>query len=181
MRTILGRMVITYLRCKGGNPMRHILLVEDNLGDARLAQEMLAESSDFEADVQCVGRLAQAVEVLRTQPIELVLLDLTLPDCQGLEALKQLQSLAKDVPIIVLSGLSDKAVALEAVKHGAQDYLIKGTTNAEALTRVIQYSIERKSAEVRYRSLVANIPGVVYRCTAIRPGPWCMSVRPSTR
>ncbi len=144
--------------------MRHILLIEDNLGDARLAQEMLAESSDFEADVQCVGRLAQALEVLRAQPIELVLLDLTLPDCHGLEALKQLQLLAKDVPIIVLSGQSDKAVALEAVKHGAQDYLIKGTMNAEALTRVIQYSIERKSAEVRYRSLVANIPGVVYRC-----------------
>lgn len=144
--------------------MRHILLVEDNLGDARLAQEMLAESPDFEADVQCVGRLAQAVEVLGTQPIELVLLDLTLPDSHGLEGLKQLQSLAKDAPIIVLSGLSDKAVALEALKQGAQDYLIKGTTNAEGLTRVIQYSIERKAAEVRYRSLVANIPGVVYRC-----------------
>lgn len=144
--------------------MRHILLVEDNLGDARLAQEMLAESPDFEADVQCVGRLAQAVEVLATQPVDLVLLDLTLPDCHGLEALKQLQSLAKDAPIIVLSGLSDKAVALESLKHGAQDYLIKGTMNAEALARVVQYSIERKSAEVRYRSLVANIPGVVYRC-----------------
>lgn len=144
--------------------MRRILLVEDNLGDARLAQEMLAESAEFEADVLCVGRLAQAIEVLGTQPVDLVLLDLSLPDCHGLEALKQLQVLAKEAPFIVLSGLSDKTVALEALKHGAQDYLIKGTINADALARVVQYSIERKAAEVRYRSLVANIPGVVYRC-----------------
>jgi PAS domain S-box-containing protein len=144
--------------------MKRILLVEDNLGDARLAQELLAESSDFEAHVTCVGRVSDAEDILSNQPIDLVLLDLSLPDSQGLEGLRRLQSLSRYAPIIVLSGSSDKSLALEALKHGAQDYLIKGTINAVALTRIIQYSIERKIAEVRYRSLVSNIPGVVYRC-----------------
>lgn len=144
--------------------MKRILLVEDNLGDARLAEELLAAISDFEAHVTCVGRLADAEDALVQQPIDLVLLDLSLPDSQGLDGLRQLQSLAQHAPIIVLSGSSDKALALEALKHGAQDYLIKGTMNAEGLARVIQYSIERKATEVRYRSLVSNIPGVVYRC-----------------
>jgi PAS domain S-box-containing protein len=144
--------------------MKRILLVEDNLGDARLAQELLAEISDFEVDVTCAGRVSVAMDVLLNQPVDLVLLDLSLPDSQGLEGLCKLQSLSQNAPIIVLSGSNDKALALEALKHGAQDYLIKGTMNADGLTRVIQYSIERKSAEVRYRSLVSNIPGVVYRC-----------------
>jgi two-component system cell cycle sensor histidine kinase/response regulator CckA len=144
--------------------MKRILLVEDNLGDARLAQELLAESADFESHVTCVGRVSDAEDILLNQPIDLVLLDLSLPDSQGLEGLRRLQSLSKYAPIIVLSGSSDKALALEALKHGAQDYLIKGTINADALTRIIQYSIERKIAEVRYRSLVSNIPGVVYHC-----------------
>jgi PAS domain S-box-containing protein len=144
--------------------MKRILLVEDNLGDAGLAQELLAESSDFEVHVTCVGRMSDATDVLLNEPIDLVLLDLSLPDSQGLEGLRQLQSMSLNAPIIVLSGSNDKALALEALKHGAQDYLIKGTMNPEALTRVIQYSIERKAAEVRYRSLVSNIPGVVYRC-----------------
>ena len=144
--------------------MKRILLVEDNLGDARLAEELLAESTDFEVHVTCVGRLSDAEDALLKQPVDLVLLDLSLPDSQGLEGLRQLQSISQNAPIIVLSGSSDKALALDALKHGAQDYLIKGTMNAEALTRVIQYSIERKATEVRYRSLVSNIPGVVYRC-----------------
>lgn len=144
--------------------MKHILLVEDSLGDAQLAIEMLKDAQDFDVDVQCVGRLAHALDVLGTQPIDLVLLDLTLPDSRGLEGLKQLQGLSKDAPIIVLSGINDKALALDALKQGAQDYLLKGTMNAEAMARVVQYAIERKAAEIRYRSLVANIPGVVYRC-----------------
>src|SRR5215813_854078 len=120
--------------------MKRVLLVEDNLGDARLAQEMLSESSDFEADVTCVGRLNQAAEVLTSQSFDVVLLDLSLPDSNKLEGLQRLQPLSKETPIIVLTGLNDKAQALEALKHGAQDYLLKGTMNSEALIRVIQYS-----------------------------------------
>ncbi len=150
--------------------MKRVLLVEDNLGDARLAQEMLSESPDFEVDVTCVGRLNQAVEVLTSQSFDVVLLDLSLPDSNKLEGLQRLQPLSKESPIIVLTGLNDKAQALEALKHGAQDYLLKGTMNSEALIRVIQYSIERKASDARYRSLVANIPGVVYRCQSDKRG-----------
>lgn len=150
--------------------MKRVLLVEDNLGDARLAQEMLSESTDFEVDVTCVGRLNQAVEILSNQSFDVVLLDLSLPDSTKLEGLQRLQPVSKETPIIVLTGLNDKAQALEALKHGAQDYLLKGTMNSEALIRVIQYSIERRASDARYRSLVANIPGVVYRCQSDKRG-----------
>ncbi|UVT16662.1 MAG: response regulator [Nitrospira sp.] len=150
--------------------MKRVLLVEDNLGDARLAQEMLSESPDFEVDVTCVGRLNQAVDVMTNESFDVVLLDLSLPDSDKLEGLQRLQPLSKEAPIIVLTGLNDKAQALEALKHGAQDYLLKGTMNSEALVRVIQYSIERRASDARYRSLVANIPGVVYRCHSDKRG-----------
>lgn len=150
--------------------MKQVLLVEDNFGDARLAQELLHESTDFKAEITCVGRINQAIEVLTTQSFDAVLLDLSLPDSKNLDGLLRLQPLTKDTPIIVLTGLIDKAQALEALKYGAQDYLLKGTMNSDALIRVIQYSIERKATEARYRSLVANIPGVVYRCQSDRRG-----------
>lgn len=150
--------------------MKRVLLVEDNFGDARLAQEMLRESPDFKVEVTCVDRLQQAIEVLSNQAFDAVLLDLSLPDSKKLDGLQRLQPLTKDTPIIVLTGLIDKAQGLEALKHGAQDYLLKGTMNSDALIRVIQYSIERKAADTRYRSLVANIPGVVYRCQSDRRG-----------
>ena len=150
--------------------MKRVLLVEDNFGDARLAQEMISESPNFEADVTCVGRLSQAVEVLTNQSFDVVLLDLSLPDSHKLDGLQRLQPLTKEAPIIVLTGLNDRAQALEALKHGAQDYLLKGTMNSDALIRVIQYSIERKALDARYRSLVANIPGVVYRCQSDKRG-----------
>ncbi len=136
--------------------MKQILLVEDNPGDSRLAQELLDECSDFDVHVTCVGRVSDARDVLSKQAIDVVFLDLGLPDSEGLDGLRRVTSMLLNVPIIVLSGSNDKALALEALKHGAQDYLIKGTINAEALSRVIQYSIERKAAEVRYHSLAAK-------------------------
>ncbi|MBC7837612.1 MAG: response regulator [Nitrospiraceae bacterium] len=136
--------------------MKRILLVEDNPGDARLAQELLDECSDFDFHVTCVGRVSDARDVLSKQAIDLIFLDLGLPDSEGLEGLRRLTSMLLNAPIIVLSGSNDKALALEALKHGAQDYLIKGTMNAEALSRVIQFSIERKGAEVRQLALAGK-------------------------
>lgn len=77
----------------------------------------------------------------------------------------KLLPLAKEASIVVLSGMNNKRLALDALKSGAQDYLIKGMISGEAMIRVAQYAIERKMADSRYRSLVANIPGAVYRCT----------------
>ena len=136
--------------------MKQILLVEDNPGDARLAEELLNECSDFDVHVTCVGSVSDARSALSKQAIDLIFLDLALPDSKGLEGLRRLTSMSLNAPIIVLSGSEDKSLALEALKHGAQDYLIKGTMNAAALSRIIGYSIERKAAEVRHLSLAAK-------------------------
>src|ERR1044072_703853 len=129
--------------------MKEILLVEDNLGDARLAQELLNECPDLDVHVTNVGRVSDARSVLSKQAVDLIFLDLGLPDSKGLEGLRRLTSMMLNAPIIVLTGSDDKTLALEALKHGAQDYLIKGTINPEALSHTMEYSIERKAAEVR--------------------------------
>jgi CheY-like chemotaxis protein len=136
--------------------MKQILLVEDNLGDARLAQGLLNECADFVAHVTNVGRVSDARSVLSKQAIDLIFLDLGLPDSKGLEGLRRLTSMMLNTPIIVLTGSDDKTLALEALKHGAQDYLVKGTMNAEALSRTMEYSIERKAAEVRHHAIAAK-------------------------
>jgi diguanylate cyclase (GGDEF)-like protein len=125
-----------------------ILLVEDNPGDARLVREMLGDVTSNEFDVHHVERLAEARESLMTNgETGCVLLDLSLPDANRLEALMQLRAAAPDVPIVILSGLQDELLAVKAVQEGAQDYLIKGRVDGEALGRSITYAIERKQSE----------------------------------
>lgn len=102
--------------------MKHILLVEDNLGDAKLAQMMLVEAPDFEAQITCAGRLSDVAKILSHEATDLVLLDLSLPDAQGLDGVRKLLPLAKEAPIVVLSGTNNKRKALDALKCGAQDY-----------------------------------------------------------
>jgi PleD family two-component response regulator len=125
-----------------------ILLVEDNPGDARLVQEMLGDVASTEFHVHHVERLAQARERLMHNGTGCVLLDLSLPDANRLEALMQLRAAAPDVPIVILSGLQDELLAVKAVQEGAQDYLIKGRVDGESLGRSISYAIERKQSEL---------------------------------
>ncbi len=125
-----------------------ILLVEDNPGDARLVREMLTEVSSTEFDVQHVERLSEARERLMRNGSGCVLLDLSLPDANRLEALMQLRAAAPDVPIVILSGLQDELLAVKAVQEGAQDYLIKGRVDGDSLGRSISYAIERKQSEL---------------------------------
>jgi diguanylate cyclase len=125
-----------------------LLLVEDNPGDARLVQEMLGEVVSTAFEVQHVERLAEARERLMRNGTGCVLLDLSLPDANRLEALMQLRAAAPDVPIVILSGLQDELLAVKAVQEGAQDYLIKGRVDGEALGRSISYAIERKNSEM---------------------------------
>ena len=121
-----------------------VLLIEDNPGDARLLQEMLAEVPPAPFRLTCADRLSRAMEVLSSQKIELLLLDLSLPDSHGLETFAKVYAHSPKVPIIVLTGNDDTALALAAVKAGAQDYLFKGKLDRELLVRSMQYSIERK-------------------------------------
>lgn len=131
----------------------HILLVEDNPGDARLLREMLREAESFAFRLTHVLRLAEAREVLEREPVEVVLLDLSLPDAHGMETVSRTLDYAPDVPIIVLTGLTDETVALQAVQSGAQDYLIKGQVEGGLLARAIRYAMERKRLE-RERELL---------------------------
>jgi signal transduction histidine kinase/DNA-binding response OmpR family regulator len=129
-----------------------VLLVEDNPGDARLLQEMLAEKASF--DLERVVRLSAGLEQLAAGEIDVVLLDLSLPDSRGFDTFAQVQAKAPQVPIVVLSGLDDKALAVKAVREGAQDYLVKGQIDGNLLVRAIRYAIERKQvgAEIRRRA-----------------------------
>ncbi len=121
-----------------------VLLIEDNPGDARLIQEMLAEEPAAPFRLRCVDRLSRGLEALSQKQTGLVLLDLSLPDSHGLDTFAKVYAHSPKVPIIVLSGNDDQQLALYAVKSGAQDYLVKGKIDRELLLRAMQYSIERK-------------------------------------
>jgi diguanylate cyclase (GGDEF)-like protein len=126
-----------------------ILLVEDNPGDVRLVEELLraawvvAGSVDHVSSVEdAIGRVAEDVPAC-------ILLDLSLPDAQGLGTLERVRDAHPSVPIVVLTGTDDEAQAVQAVQEGAQDYLIKGQVDGHLLGRAIRYAIERKFAEVQ--------------------------------
>ena len=136
-----------------------ILFVEDNLGEVRLVREMLAEGSkQLVFKIEQVDTLAAGIEKTRREKFDVILLDLGLPDSRGLETFYSLHAVSPDVPIIVLTGLDDENAAIEAVRGGAQDYLLKGRLEGELLTRGILYSIERKRSErvLRIRTLEAE-------------------------
>ena len=130
----------------GDKPIK-VLLVEDNLGDARLIREFLLEAIGESFDLKIANKLFDGIKLLLASTFDVVLLDLSLPDSTGLDTLTKTNTSAPQVPIIVLTGLDDDTLAVEAVRGGAQDYLVKGQINAELLCRTIHYSIERKQAE----------------------------------
>src|SRR4051794_3756521 len=125
-----------------------VLLVEDNRGDARLVQELLKEADSGRFQVSHVERLAEARQQLMETGAGCVLLDLSLPDASRLEALMQLRAAAPEVPIVILTGLQDELLAVKAVQEGAQDYLVKGRVDGNAIGRSITYAVERKHAEM---------------------------------
>lgn len=131
-----------------------ILIVEDDEGDALLTRELLTETHGrYEAKI--ARTLADAVRLLGIE-FECVLLDLGLPDAAGREALEAVLAVAPGSAVIVLTGRDDHDAAIAAVSAGAQDYLVKGSVDAEVLTRAIRYSIERKRADETARSLLAR-------------------------
>ena len=124
----------------------HILLIEDSPADAFLLQESLAQV-DRPPKVVHVEKLCDALAYLSENKVDAILLDLALPDSEGLTTLERANSAADYLPIIVLTGLEDEAVAIKAVRKGAQDYLIKGQTGARQLMQTILRAVERKRLE----------------------------------
>ncbi|HEX8616994.1 MAG TPA: PAS domain S-box protein [Thermoanaerobaculia bacterium] len=124
-------------------PQVRVLLVEDTEVDARILETVLRRES-FE--VRRCGQLAEAMLALRSEEFDVILSDLGLPDSSGLSTLEALRQHAMATPVVVMTGRDDQATALRAVAAGAQDYLVKGSTDANALVRAIRYAVERGRA-----------------------------------
>jgi DNA-binding NarL/FixJ family response regulator len=118
----------------------NILLIEDNPGDARLVAEALREKAQLNTKLTIADCLSQGQRYIATEHIHVILLDLNLPDSQGIETFKKIQKFAFDAPIIIMSIVSDKELIFQAMKEGAQDYLIKGQLTHESLIRAIRYA-----------------------------------------
>ena len=139
-------------------PSLHILLIEDNRSDAVLIEALLAESSDVSFAVETAQRLSTGLARLDRGGIDIVLLDLGLPDSQGLQTIEQLLAhTSATIPTVILTGNTSTAVGFEAVRMGAQDYLTKGSFDGHGLARTIRYAIERFKARSQSRETSARL------------------------
>ena len=121
-----------------------ILLIEDNPGDAYLIEEMLEEFADFFYELKHVETLNEALSILKEQPFDVILTDLSLPDSDGVDTFLKIYNKNPLIPIIILSGLNDEAIRSYAVKNGAYAFLLKGQTEGRLLECIIQCSTERE-------------------------------------
>jgi signal transduction histidine kinase len=133
-----------------------VLLIEDNPGDALLIRKVLDEVENEIFRLESANRLSTGLGQLHSGDVDVILLDLSLPDSQGLDTFTRVHSQAPEVPIVVLSGLDDETLAVEAVRQGAQDYLVKGHADSNVLARSMRYAIERKRVEERLQELYEN-------------------------
>jgi signal transduction histidine kinase/CheY-like chemotaxis protein len=125
----------------------HVLLIEDNPGDARLLRELLQETGNSQFELVHADRFSEALARLSERRFDVVLLDLSLPDAHGLETISRLGRQAEGTPIVILTGLNDEEIAIRALQQGAQDYLVKGQVDGQLLARALRYSIQRHKAE----------------------------------
>ena len=143
-----------------------ILLIEDNPTDTLLVREALAQIPFFQCTVTHAERLSGGLTHLSEEAFDVALLDLGLPDSQGLETFAKVQVVASAMPIVILTGLDDESLGLQAVRAGAQDYLPKGQLEPHLLVRAIHYAIERKQAEEQLRELNEELEHRVLERTA---------------
>lgn len=119
------------------------LLIEDNLDSVQLIQEELNEERHSKFKLQYAERLSAGLELLRDRDFDVILLDMSLPDSQGIDTLTRVHDQTPEIPIIVLTNHDDESFAIETVQKGAQDYLIKSCLDGNLLARSIRYAIER--------------------------------------
>jgi|GEM_PF-4876852 len=153
----------------------HVLLIEDNPGDAVLVRESLETIDPFEFQMTVGASLADGMGLLRERTFDVILLDLSLPDSQGLDTLKAVQATAERTPIIVLTGLSDDQTTTAAMAKGAQDYLVKDPGNYGVLYHSIRYSIERNGLTQKIKGYTApkqTLDPFAPRLRPASPGHW---------
>lgn len=152
-----------------------ILLIEDSFEDAQLIREALASESGSAFKLAHANRLSTGLQHLAEEPVDVVLLDLKLPDSEGLETVGRIRAQAPRTPIVVLTASDDTAIAVEAVKRGAEDYLVKGYVQVypNLLSRAIRYALERQRAEkalqlahAQTEQLLRSIPSILIRVSA---------------
>jgi diguanylate cyclase (GGDEF)-like protein/PAS domain S-box-containing protein len=127
--------------------IKMLLVVEDNPGDARLIREMFNEQDAHRTEFTHVECMCDAEKHLADNQVDIILLDLGLPDAQGLEAVRRARKAAPRTPLVVLTGLDDESLASQALQDGAQDYLVKGQIESRSLLRSLRYAVERKAME----------------------------------
>lgn len=158
------------MKGKGSNPIS-VLLIEDDLADIHYLKEILLEDSSYKFNIEYAGSISSALERIQGGNIDVILLDLFLPDCSGLTTFIELKPKIKEIPIIILTSLDDESLAIKAVKYGAQDYIIKwNISNTSMLAKTMRYSIERhnllleieRSSNNRfYKIIEKNADGII--------------------
>jgi diguanylate cyclase (GGDEF)-like protein/PAS domain S-box-containing protein len=156
--------------------LKRLLLVEDDPGDARLLREMFNERGHGSHNTRLthVQSLCEAEKYLSESEVDIVLLDLGLPDAQGIMVVRRAQAAAPRVPLVVLTGMDDERLAAQALHEGAQDYLIKGQIEARGLFRALRYATERKFME---ESLFEEKERALVTLRSIGDGVVCADVR----
>ena len=134
-----------------------ILMIEDNPGDARLVEEILSESADIQFNLQWAKNLSEGIDFISKNKFDIILLDLSLPDSQGLDTFITLHENVDTIPIIVFTGQIDEVLGIETIQKGAQDYLVKGSVDHNLLSRSITYSIERKNVAIELERTQADL------------------------
>jgi diguanylate cyclase (GGDEF)-like protein len=135
-----------------------VLLIEDNPTDLLLTQRLLRKAERGPFHVNTADRLSKGIKLAAEVKIDVILLDLDLPDGRGLDTFVRLKTQLPGIPIVVLSGIADEEISRQAVREGAQDYLIKGQTESVLLGRSILYAIERQKAQDTIRTLAYHDP-----------------------
>jgi CheY-like chemotaxis protein len=146
-----------------------ILLIEDNPGDARLIHEMIKDSISQTAELTRVGSMIEAEQYVAEHSVDIIVLDLGLPDAEGLDAVRRAVAAAQNVPLVVLTG-SDESLALRALQEGAQDYLIKGQIETRSLLRALHHAIERKMMEVEITNDIIRLARISHTGEAVSAG-----------
>lgn len=145
-----------------------ILLIEDSSAFVRLLKEDLAEAGAGQFELTCAGRLSDGLERLAEASFDVVLLDLMLPDSQGMDTLMRMHEAAKSVPIVVLTSIEDELLGVQLIRAGAQDYLVRGQVTGPLLVRSLRYATERKRTEDQLEDTVDRVRTLSQRLEMVR-------------